>query len=42
MDYSFPDWRIGDRPNISPDRIVLVGVVAASSGSIMPILRLAD
>ncbi|KAH9995582.1 hypothetical protein BJV77DRAFT_229106 [Russula vinacea] len=42
IDYSYPEWRIGDRPHVSPDRIVLVGVVAASSGSIMPIMRLAD
>jgi len=42
IDYQFPEWRIGDHPYISPDRVVLVGVVAASSGSIMPIMRLAD
>jgi len=42
IDYSFPEWRIGDRPNVSPDRVVLVGVIAASSGSIMPIMRLID
>jgi len=41
-DPSFPEWRIGDRPYISPGRIVLVGVVAVSSGSIMPIMRLTD
>ncbi|KAI9511604.1 hypothetical protein F5148DRAFT_1280696 [Russula earlei] len=39
---SFFEWKIGNYPAISPDRIVLVGVVAVSSGSIMPILRLAD
>jgi len=42
IDPAFPEWKIGDRPDISPDRIVLVGVVAASSGSIMPIMRLID
>jgi len=42
IDPSFLQWRIGDRPYISPNRIVLVGVVAASSGSIMPIMRLLD
>jgi len=42
IDPSFPQWRIGNGPyNISPVNIVLVGVVAVSSGSIMPILRLA-
>ncbi|KAH9995365.1 hypothetical protein BJV74DRAFT_795219 [Russula compacta] len=41
-DPSFPEWRIGDRPYISADRVMLVGVVAASSGSIMPIMQLTD
>jgi len=39
---SFPEWRIGNYPLISPDRIVLVGIVAVSCGSIMPILRVMD
>ncbi|KAI0255854.1 hypothetical protein BJV78DRAFT_1279084 [Lactifluus subvellereus] len=43
VDHSFPQWRIGDGPyGVSPARIVLVGVVAVSSGSIMPIMRLAN
>ncbi|KAH9034657.1 hypothetical protein EDB84DRAFT_56118 [Lactarius hengduanensis] len=41
-DDSFPQWKIGNGPyDISPASIVLVGVVAVSSGSIMPIMRLA-
>ncbi|KAI0060972.1 hypothetical protein BV25DRAFT_1827196 [Artomyces pyxidatus] len=36
-----PEWRIGGPNGISPENIVLVGVVSVSGGSIMPILRLA-
>ncbi|KAH9975928.1 hypothetical protein BGW80DRAFT_1295375 [Lactifluus volemus] len=43
VDPSLLVWRIGDGPyDVSPSRIVLVGVVAVSSGSIMPIMQLAN